>query len=77
MYEQILMGNSDFRQQVENTDYHEDHRESAWEHRGHNIPEESLQEYNHSMHGNLSYQSSSRNHNEGKADNFLCIWRDY
>lgn len=72
MYERILIGNSDFRQQVENTNYHGDHRESAWEHRGHNIPEEPLQEYNHSMHANQSYQSSSLNHNEGKTDYFLC-----
>lgn len=70
MYERILRENSDYRQQVENTNYHEDHRESVWEHRGHNIPEESHQEYNHSMHANPSYLNSYLNHNEGKADYF-------
>lgn len=68
MYNQILRENSDYRQQVENTSYREDYRESVWEHCGHNIPEESRQEHNHSMHANPSYLSSNHNHNEGKAD---------
>lgn len=70
MYEQIPRENSDYRQQVENTSYHEDYRESVWQHRGHNIPEESHQEYNHSIPAYPSYLSSDLNHNKGKADYF-------
>lgn len=70
MYERIPRENSDYSQ-VENTKYHEDHRESVWEHCVHNMPEESHQEYNHSMPANPSYLNSNLNCHEGKADYFL------